>query len=356
MGILTSVSFDEICSRGSIKDGDVLKLRRAFSDDPTITSIEADQLLTLNDVCRIKDPAWAAFFVEAITDYIVGQAKPEGYVTAEQAQWLIDRIGKSGRIDGSTELETLVHVLEAARWSPSRLVQFALAQVKNAVVTGAGPLRTGQTLEPGAISPAEIKLLARILLAFGGDGHMAVTRAEADVLIEIEKAIAPGKSSPAWTQFYVRAVGNAVLAGLGYVVPSRQDVLDADPMSAGRIHGAPIARIGGSVRGEEGELGSRTRLGEFYGRMIAGGAGSIWASCRLQSPEERAMARLERQRLEIITNEPMPDVEETWLVERLGHNGRYSDNETTLLAYLKREATVLPSRLTELAAKAAIAA
>src|SRR6185295_5442738 len=125
------------------------------------------------------------FFVEAITDYLVFQERPQGYLTAANAQWLIERISNDGNVDSKTELELLVNVLDKARWAPVSLVKFALEQVKQAVISGEGPLRRGRTLERGTITEGEVDLLRRILYAFGGDGHVAVTRDELDVLLDI---------------------------------------------------------------------------------------------------------------------------------------------------------------------------
>ena len=143
-GCLNAVSIAEIKARGSIKDADVLKLRRNYYDDGSITAEEADVIFALNDACPVQDPAWADCFVETITDYLVEQAEPQGYLTAENAQWLIERIGRDGRVDSKTELELLVNVLDKARWAPQSLVRFALEQVKHAVISGTGPLRVGQ--------------------------------------------------------------------------------------------------------------------------------------------------------------------------------------------------------------------
>ena len=130
MGVLSAVSVSEIKARGSIKDADVLKLRRSYYDDGHITAEEAEAIIALNDACPVQDPAWADCFVETISDYIVDQAQPEGYLTAANAAWLIERISKDGRIETKTELELLVHVLDKARWAPQSLVTFTLRQVK----------------------------------------------------------------------------------------------------------------------------------------------------------------------------------------------------------------------------------
>src|SRR5258705_12209316 len=121
MGVLSAVSVAEIKARGSIKDADVLKLRRNNYDDGQITADEAAIIFALNDACPIQDPAWADCFVETITDYIVDQAKPEGYLTADNVAWLLSRISKDGRVETKTELELVVSVLEKARWAPQSL-------------------------------------------------------------------------------------------------------------------------------------------------------------------------------------------------------------------------------------------
>ena len=102
MGALRSLPVDEIIRRGSIKNVDVLRLKSSYHYDGTITESEADALLRLNEACLIQDPSWPEFFVEAVTDYVVNQAQPEGYLTAEGAQWLILRVGKDGNVARKT--------------------------------------------------------------------------------------------------------------------------------------------------------------------------------------------------------------------------------------------------------------
>ena len=355
MGILTSLPLDEIRARGSIKDADVLRLRRAFNDDHTISADEAEALLALNDACPIKDPSWSAFYIEALTDYLVFQVKPEGYVVADNASWLIERIGRDGHVDDHTELELLVNVIDKARWSPPSLAQFAIEQVKLAVMTGAGPLRSGQPVEPGTITATEIALLRRILYAFGGDGSIAVTRIEADALIEINRRLAPGKSPVAWTDLFVKAVGNAVLAGLGHVVPSREEALCAESWLNDADDRDSVDLLQDSYGQDADATSARDRIGGFLGRMVVG-PGRVWASMRAQSPEERALSRLERQRLEIVANERVDDVEESWLIEHFGGDRALDENESALLAFLQREASALPESIRALTSRATVAA
>ena len=97
-----------------------------------------------------------------------------------------------------------------------------------AVIDGTGPLRaTGVTLI-NEISAEDLALLRRIVFAFGGDGNVAVTRAEADTLFAINDAVETGGPNPAWTDFFVKAIANAVMATSGFAVPSRDEALRQD--------------------------------------------------------------------------------------------------------------------------------
>jgi hypothetical protein len=61
----------------------------------------------------------------------------------------------------------------------------------------------------------------------------------------------------------------------------------------------------------------------------------------IKSPEARAVARLEHQRIEIITNEAITEAEAGWLCERIGRDGRLTPNEAALVAYLKQESPAM---------------
>ena len=228
MGVLSAVAVAEIKARGSIKDADVLKLRRSYYDDGRISIDEAEMLFALNDACPVQDPAWADCFIESITDYLVEQAEPHGYLTAENAAWLIERIAKDGHVESKTELELLVNVLDKARWAPQSLVRFALEQVKDAVLTGTGPLRSGKKLDAGIVTEADVDLLRRILYSFGSDGNVSVSQPEAEVLLEIDQATADADNHPAWTDLFVKAIGNCVMTASSYAPPPREVALARD--------------------------------------------------------------------------------------------------------------------------------
>ncbi len=335
MGALYDCSTDDIRKRGSIKDSDVLSLRRAFNSDGLIGAEEAETLFRLNDACPIQDRAWSDFFIEAVTDYIVNQAAPEGYITAANAEWLMLRIARDGRVARKSELELLVNVLDKARWSPASLVAFTLEQVKCAVLLGDGPLRDGSGVPKGTISESEVELVRRVLYAFGGDGNVAVTRAEAEILFDINDSLGVSGANPSWIDLFVKAIANVVMSASGYSVPTREEALRREVVL---------------------DTGTGKGLRDVIRSLANFSLSSVRAAYREQTSEERALARLERQRIEIITNEQVTEGEAAWLAERLGRDGQLTPAEDALIAYLHRDGTKVHPALRDAVSRLARAA
>jgi len=322
-----SLPIDDIVTRGKINEFDLLGLRRVFYEDGVISAEEADLLFKLNASCPERPFEWGDFFIEAMTDYLVYQEKPQGYLTLANAHWLLDRIAPNGSVSSKLEFELLLNVLDKARWAPVSLSKVALNQVKDAVVTGAGPLRQGKSLPAGIITEGEVDVLRRILYAFGGEGHVAVTRDEADILFDIDEAICEAAPNPAWTDLFVKAISNVMMAASGYAVPTREEAL----------------RQEASLQNAE----QQTSVLAFLLSMVQTNLSSVRDAYCDQTPEERALARLEHQRIEIITNEEITEAEASWLASRLGRDGHLSPSETALVAYLKHESPRIHPLLTE---------
>jgi hypothetical protein len=311
-----------ILARGRISDEDVLMLRRRVFAKGVVTPADADMAFGLNDRLGANAaPSWAPFFVEALTDYIVNQAEPHGYISEENADWLIARISHSGKVETETELELLVKVLDRAQHSPVKLVTFALEQVKQGVIYGDGYLGRGRNLAPGAVDEAEVELLRRILYAFGGDGNIAVTQQEAAILFDINDATREAENHPAWSDLFVKALANFLMAASGYRVPTRQEALRRE------------AWLNGPTPGVAG----------FMSQMLAGSLSAVWDAYQNgtldgepRTAAESAGAMREGSRLS--------EVDARWLAERMSRHGLH-ENEVALVNFLKRHDAHLHPRL-----------
>jgi hypothetical protein len=310
MRVVKGVPVEEIVCRGSIKDSDVSRLSRAFVSDQHLSEQDADTLFAMTVECPVQAPTWNRFFVNTLSGYVLQQMEPEGYVTAEKAAWLRDRIVSGSRVRSSIELDLLMSVIERSRWVPLSLAALALEEIKAAVVNGDGPLRAGKETIRGFILDGEVDLLRTVLCAFGRGSSLPMTRTEAEVLFDIAAAITGSVPPAAWTELYAQVVANLALSSAGFAA-CRESILKA-------------------------EVGKR-HVDEPIEAQVEQMLASVRTDYHRQSPEERALSRLERQRIEIVTNEELDMGDSTWVADRLLHGRRRSPVEIAVVAHLHRE-------------------
>jgi len=226
----------------------------------------------------------------------------------QRGDWLIENVTSDGRIDTGTELEAIVGVLEKAAKSPARLVRFALDAVRDTVLKGSGPGRRRGEYKPGIVTEADVDLVRRIVYAFGGDQHIAVTRAEAEVLFDINDATAEAENHPSWSDLFVKAVANTVLFYSGYTAPTREEALRRDRL-----------------------IEEPADVGAFFSRM-GGVITSVFGAYRLE-PLSSAAGTTEEQ---IANARQVTEDEARWLLTHLQRDGRLHANEKALLLFLRQ--------------------
>jgi predicted lipid carrier protein YhbT len=314
---------NEILARGEITDSDLLALRRAFYGDGLISQDEATTLFEINDRAKISAEGWKWFFIEAMSDFLVFQMEPEGYVDEANAQWLIKHIEADGVVTTATELELLIHVMEHAESVPESLSQFALTQVKNTILKGHGATRNGEALEPGRVVAADIDMLRRILYAYGGGGNIGITKAEAEVLFDINDATAGAANDPAWNVFFAQAVANYLMAANGHFPLTREQALHIENWLDEKETNFPDLM---------GKMAAQLRA--FSAPKAAGY--NLAAAVRDSAENQARQRRLARER-EAIQAERITAGEANWFVERINRDGMISDAERAALLFVKQE-------------------
>jgi len=299
----------EITARGRITGDDVLFLRQVVYGAPVISMEMAERVIDLDHLEGDKAPEWLAFYVEVLTDFLVEQEEPTGYVDEVKADWLIARIVHDGKIETASELDLLVTILEKATKSPPSLERFALEAVRDTVIAGSGPARQGGHHVPGVVDAADVALLRRILYAVGGDGHVGITRNEAETLFEINDATSGADNDPEWPDLFVKAIANNVLFVSGYKVPARGEALR-----------------------REAWLDERGSVGDFFSRMVTGVAGVLSGYGVPEAVTEDDA--LHGHEPDFASAERVDDEEASWLAKRLAHDGELDVNERILLASL----------------------
>lgn len=306
-------ALDALQGKDSLTEQDALVVRAVIFPDMNVSADEAEMLFALNDAASTTAPEWRALFVEALTDFLVRQQEPAGYVDEAAAKWLVARIARDGHLKGETELELLIRVLEDATAAPEALSEVALAQIAAFALSedrraGDGPTLTSQ----------EVGQIRRVIYAFADPaGAATVSRKEAEVLFMLNDAARGRPNASEWRDLFVYAIGAAILAPTGHVPPSAAEAL---------------RRQNWLRRPSEG-------VGVFLANMLEA---LIGKSPRL---DEDVFANREAIHMaETLSAAPLTADEVSWLAEQIGRDGLFDDNELALLRFVESTAsTVHPS-------------
>jgi len=323
---------------GVIAEADVRHFRREVFQDGFVSQLEADAVFALNDVITEKCDDWNEFFVEMMTDYTVHQAEPRGYVSLENAKWLVNRISHDGVVDSASEVELLVRVMAKAIECPPALAGFALAQVAFAVVQGDGPLAKGMQLSKGVIGAAEVELLRAMLYAAGGSQGISISKQEAEILFDLNEQTDAARNDPAWQDLFVRANANYLMAASSQNAPSREEA---------------IAR-------EEWLDDTDTDISGFLGQGIKGLANvftpgffdDVFTSSHVQMEQAWKSRNDALKAANKRANAIDPD-EAGWLIKRMQRDGKTNSNEKALLEFIRKESQSVDPRLLEMIDKVA---
>jgi hypothetical protein len=304
---------EQAMADGAITADEILSLRQGGWANATIDADEADAIFVLNDHLAEPTAEWSDFFVEALSEYIVHRVEPRGYVSEDQAEWLIERIERDSGVESLTELELLVKVLEKAINVPDRLKAYALDQIEQAVLTGEGPTRDGGALEAGNVTDAEARLLRRMVFAGGGDRPAGVSQREANMLFRVKDATLGANNSPDWKRLFVQGVGNYLQGFGGKEQLSRERAAELENFMN---QSAPS-------------------IGGFFGRMFDSighsGVGEGFAAIRAEAAPPLHIE------LEAADAAEVTPAEHSWLQPLLDADGGLDELEKALLDFLAEE-------------------
>lgn len=319
---MTAQALNEIGKRvaetGSVTNEDVLAVRRAvYMGDAIVTQAEAEGVYAIERARHQPSQMWSSFFVEALSDYILNQAEPAGYVSAENAAWLEAQIKKRKDPSMDGDLEIVVRVIEQAREVPASFSAFALQLAKEAVLYGEGPDAQGRRHRTGAVDEADVAMLQRILWGAGSEGLLAVSREEAEALFAIADATTGADNVPAFDDLFAKAIGNYLIGATGRKVPDRETALRFE--NAGSYKSDAVTAMKAML----------SKAPDFAGAFKA-------RSLNHMVEDEHAHRNMVRD-LDVELAAIMTPQKVQWLQDRINKNGVSNGPERALQAFIERE-------------------
>lgn len=305
---------------GHVSADDVNFLRKQVFADGVVNRAELAALFALAEKAPQGDREWADYFAEAAADFFLREEEPHGYLTASEFEHLESFVIRDGKKASSIELQLLVTLMEKATATPPAMAEFTAEQFLRLIADRKGGPR---------ISRSDADLLRRYLYASAGDGSIAITREEAELLFDLHELTYAADNDPSWADLFIKGIASHLMAHVGYRPLPREEAL--------RLH--------------EWVKDQTVDPRGFFGRMVSGGlAGIREAYGRKQSPAGR---KNEDDAIAAAIAEQVTAQEADWLADRIGRNGKHDDVEKALLAFMRDLGADLPPKLAALAAKAA---
>ncbi len=288
---------------GETTRNEAVRLVQHVYEDGAVTRPEAEALFALNARLPEDDVIWGARFIEAISDFLIRREAPVGWVTDEEAGWLIGQISAGGAPTGETQIDLVLAVLRQAEGAPQRLSRFALGAISE---------RIGSA---GRAVPEDIERMRKALFAGAGEGSLYVTRHEATILFETNDAIAFARNHPDWNELFARAIANHLI---------------------GCAHPDPISETAALAREawlKDRNHGLTDMLAHLSGRMAQGN----WFDRIMYDPKKAARARMATRDAAARAGQDITTDESDWLMSRLGWDKTVSPAERALVDFLRRE-------------------
>jgi hypothetical protein len=305
--LILDAFMERLMNSGCVTCENVLELRGNAFADGVMTRGEAQMLLDIDRAAKDKCADWAPFLYEAISDYIVHQERPAGYISQDNAVWLEKTLADDS---AETTIGLLVHVLENAKSAPESLAAMGLRAVTKSVLANDG--------DKPNISSDDVNKMRRVLYAFGGEGNQGLTRPEVEALFDLNDKTVEALNDPSWNDLFTKAIANFILCASGYRAPTREDAL----------------------RQEKWVEDTRIDIGRFFERMTSGGSKAIIDAYKNDRMLDDAFAE---QNAESDAAEAravlVEEGEAKWVAERIGRDGVLHENERSLLQFLKKEST-----------------
>ena len=301
----------QVAQLGELSETGARRIMGEVYSDGIVSRSEAEVLFSISDRLTRWEPDWSIRFIGAICDYLLAHERPKGAVSDDEARWLIEQIAPHGKDVSIQHIDLLLKLLQRAELAPAFLGTFVLGALASLVRSS------------GKIDPETTARIRLALYAPAGEGGVWVSRREAEILFEINDAVAFAKNDASWNDLFARAVANHLLA---------------------RAHPNPLSEADMFQR-EAWLEDTSANVQSFLRRTVTSYASGSWFENVTYSAKKASAARMAAEAAALREAEQVTPDENEWLFKRLGWDEKTSPAERALIEFLNLEVPGLATGL-----------
>lgn len=300
----TQIIMARVAKVGEMTESEAHRIVNEIYSDGIVSRGEAETLFRLNETLSATNPEWGSRFREALTDFLITREAPEGWVTEEEADWLLAQVHQDGEHPCLEEIDLLIAVLRKADGVPEKLAHYTLDAVMHRIT------------EAGKATPAMVERARFALFAGAGDGGLWVSQHEASALFKTNDAIANADNDASWNDLFARAIGNHLMA---------------------RAHPEPKS-IEDAFAREAWLKDTSVNPGGLFARMGASFFSGNWFASVTHNQRKAEQARMAAADAATREAEQVTDDETGWVLANIEGDGKVSPAEQALIDFLRAEA------------------
>jgi hypothetical protein len=130
--------------------------------------------------------------------------------------------------NGRSPFQSVIEAIASSGIVAPEFAARALEELRDGVITGEGPTAQGRIHFSRSLDAIDADYCAQILNAPAQSGDAPITRAEADILLEIDAAASERLDDGRFDDLLVKAITHHALASAGRPVPPRHVALSPD--------------------------------------------------------------------------------------------------------------------------------
>ena len=319
--IQSNERFLKVGRNGFVTADDVAYLRDNVFPGGINSKSDLAILLGLAERAPDGDRAWTEFFGEAAGDYYLREEIPHDYITEREFQELKASVTQYSETVTPLVLAMLIKLVQDATATPPMMEEFICQQIKSII-----GIRDGNP----AISENNAAMIRSFLFANSRDENRPVSRREATLLFDLNDMTMASHNHPAWSELFLKAIANHLMAQIGYTANTRQDALSQWDWIQDQSVDVSV----------------------FFRRMLSGGLASLrqaYTPTTQVSTGDAADSVFEHivrsRELRAMAGDDGGEHNADWLAARIGRDGFLDDNERTLVAFMQEFESELPASL-----------
>jgi len=331
--IMSSDRFLAIGEDGYVIADDVVFMREKVFPNGIVSKTELGSLLALAERAPDGDVEWQEFFGEAAADFYLREEIPRGFITEAEFLDLKSQVTRYSDVVTPLVLSMLIELISRATATPPGMARFLNGQIKKQIANRKG--------EP-SISYVDCAQIRAFLHAVSHHDNTPITQQEAALLFDLNDMTISSRNDPLWTDLFVKANVNYLMAELGYRAPSIEHALTQWQ----------------SPNDQSVEISS------LFNKMISGGLEALRNAYEPVGDDRQPgnvfdeIVLNRNANTKMFANSGDEDDGEIvhkadWMAERIGRDGVLDNNERALIAFMNSINDELPEKLKALVCKAA---